>query len=112
PKAGAPFRTTTPLCNRTANNEKPNRVHEAAADFKKAILTAVAKNTRRETDPPFIPMALYYEEEIHDPITETRVGSYWDLVANYIIGSRIFAGSERELWLPRYFEQHGGLCMG
>jgi hypothetical protein len=72
----------------------------------------VEKNTRYETDPPFIPMAFFYPEDIHDPITETRLGSYWDLVANYVIGSRLFAGSQRELWLPRYFEQHGGLCMG
>jgi hypothetical protein len=57
-------------------------------------------------------MAFFHTEDIHDPITETRLGSYWDLVANYVIGSRLFVGSDRELWLPRYFETRGGLCMG
>jgi hypothetical protein len=64
------------------------------------------------TDPPFIPMALFHNEDTHEPITNSRLGSYWDLVANYVIGSRLFVGSERELWLPRYIEQHGGLLMG
>ena len=111
-KCWAALRDIVPVLERLGDREEAKRVHDAAVDFKKAILAAVQKNIRHETDPPFVPMALFYEEEIHDPITETRVGSYWDLVANYIIGSRIFAGSERELWVPRYFEQHGGLCMG
>src|SRR5207249_1602285 len=111
-KCWAALRDICPVFARTGEHKKAKLVLKAPPNFKKAFLTSLAKITRRETDPPFIPMALYYEEEIHDPITETRVGSYWDLVANYIIGSRIFAGSERELWLPRYFEQHGGLCMG
>src|SRR5262249_9358959 len=88
------------------------RVREASVQFKKDILAAVEKNTRRETQPPFVPMAFFHTEDIHDPITETRLGSYWDLVANYVIGSRLFAGSERELWLSQYMEQHGGLFMG
>jgi len=32
-------------------------------------------------------------------------------MANYIIGTRLLDG-ERDTWLPRYLETHGGLCMG
>jgi hypothetical protein len=108
----AALRDIAPVLDDLGDPAAATRVRQSAADLKRAILAAVEKNTRRETAPPFIPMALFYGEDLHDPITHTRLGSYWDLVANYIVGSRIFVGSERELWLPRYFEQHGGLCMG
>jgi hypothetical protein len=53
------------------------------------------------------------KEAIHDPITATRIGSYWNLIISYVIGSRIFPpGSAEEAWIPRYLETHGGLCMG
>jgi hypothetical protein len=108
----AALRDLVPVLEELGDSAEAARVREVAAQFKKDILAAVEKNTRRETEPPFIPMAFFHTEEVHDPITETRLGSYWDLVANYIIGSRLFVGSERELWLPRYMEEHGGLLMG
>jgi hypothetical protein len=108
----AALRDLAPVLDELGDTGQAARVRQTAAEFKQALLAAVEKNRRNETQPPFVPMALFHTEEIHDPITETRLGSYWDLVANYVIGSRLFAGSERELWLPRYFELHGGLCMG
>jgi hypothetical protein len=111
-KCWAALRDIAPVLKELGEPNQARRITEAAAEFKQQILAAVEANTRSETKPPFIPMALFYGEEIHDPITEMRLGSYWDLIANYAVGSRIFAGSERELWLPRYFEEHGGLCMG
>jgi hypothetical protein len=101
-----------PVLEELGDTAEANRVRAASIQFKKDILAAVEKNTRREIVPPFIPMAFFHTEDIHDPITQTRLGSYWDLVANYVIGSRLFAGSERESWLPQYMEQHGGLFMG
>src|SRR5207302_2976920 len=91
------LRDIAPVLEQLGDSAEAKQVRQAAAQLKQSILAAVAKNTRPETIPPFIPMALFYTEDLHDPITETRLGSYWDLVANYIIGSRIFAGSEREL---------------
>jgi hypothetical protein len=101
-----------PVLDDLGDKEEGARVRKSADALKKAIFDAVDKNQRMETDPPFIPMALFHGEDLHDPITETRLGSYWDLVANYVIGSRVFAGTPRELWLPRYMETHGGLLMG
>ena len=108
----AALRDMAPVLEELGDQELAQRVKAAAADFKKALLQAVEKNQRNVTDPPFIPMALFHTEDTHDPITNSRLGSYWDLVVNYVIGSRLFVGSERELWLPRYVEQHGGLLMG
>jgi hypothetical protein len=89
------------------------RVAQAAAELRPQLMDAVLKSVRRETVPPFVPIALLDNEAIHDPITATRIGSYWNLIINYVIGSRLFpAGSEEEAWIPRYLETHGGLCMG
>jgi hypothetical protein len=68
---------------------------------------------RGETSPPFVPVALLDNEAVHDPIAATRIGSYWNLMINYVIGSRMFPpGSDAEHWIARYLETHGGLCMG
>jgi hypothetical protein len=111
-KCWAALRDMAPVLDALGDHEQAQRVREAASEYKQALLKAIEKNIHKETDPPFVPMAMNPTEDLHDPITETRLGSYWDLVANYAIGSRIFAGTDRELWIPRYFETHGGLCMG
>ncbi len=97
----------------TGNAAEAKRYGDNAAEFKKAVLTAIDKSLRRQTTPPFIPVALYADEPVHDPITASRIGDYWNIVIGYVIGSGIFpSGSEQETWIPRYQEQHGGLCMG
>jgi hypothetical protein len=41
------------------------------------------------------------------------MGSYWNLMANNILGTEIFGhDSWGETSMLRYFQQHGGLCMG
>lgn len=111
-KCWAALRDLIPILEAIGDNDTAKRVAEIAPKYKEAILAAADKSIRRDIEPPFVPMALFGAEEIHDPITDTRIGSYWDLVANYIIGSGIFSGTERETWIPKYFETHGGLCMG
>ncbi len=97
----------------TGNAADAKRYADNAAVFRKATLTAIDKSLSRETTPPFVPVALYADELIHDPITANRVGCYWNIVIGYVLGSGIFPpGSEQEGWIPHYQEQHGGLCMG
>jgi hypothetical protein len=89
------------------------RIAKVAADLRKAILTAVDKSINTNTTPPFIPLALYGNEGPYDPITSSKMGSYWNEMASYIIGSGVFGpGDERETWLIEYLQQHGGVCMG
>jgi hypothetical protein len=89
------------------------RVQSVEKEFKARVIEATMKSISRETTPPFIPVALLAGETVHDPIPATRIGSYWNIINGYVIGSRLFdAGSEEEKWLPRYLETHGGLCMG
>jgi hypothetical protein len=85
---------------------------DEAKNYKAAILAAVAKSERHETTPPFIPIPLLGNEKAVDPITSTKLGSYYDLMAPYVLGSDIFAGTDRETWMIDYLRHHGGLAMG
>ena len=89
------------------------RVTEAARAFRPVVQQAIEANARRDTSPPFVPVALFANEPTHDPIVRTRIGSYWNIVIGYTIGSGIFPpGDPRETWIPRYQEQHGGIFLG
>jgi hypothetical protein len=95
------------------NPAEAKRYTDDAAQFRGVILDALRQNVRRETTPPFVPVALFSEEPPHDPILHSRIGNYWNIIIGYTLGSGIFPpGSEEESWIPHYQEQHGGLCMG
>jgi hypothetical protein len=86
---------------------------KTAADFRAAILVAVQKSTYTNTQPPFIPIALFGEESPYDPICATKMGSYWNLMANFVLGFEVLGpGSDGETAILGYIQQHGGLCMG
>jgi hypothetical protein len=89
------------------------RYADVAAEFKRPILAAIEKSISRKTSPPFVPVALFGDEPVHDPILHSRIGSYWNIIIGYTMASGIFPpGSEEESWIAHYQEQHGGLCMG
>jgi len=89
------------------------RYAAVAREIRPTVLAAIAQSARRETTPPFVPIALYSNEPAHDPIIRSRIGSYWNIIIGYTIGSGIFPpGSAEETWIPRYQEQHGGIFMG
>jgi hypothetical protein len=89
------------------------RLGKTAADFRHAIQGAVQKSTFTNTQPPFIPIALFGEELPYDPICATKMGSYWNLMANFVLGFEVLGpGSESETAILQYIQQHGGLCMG
>jgi hypothetical protein len=93
-------------------HEKAAKLEAECKEYKVAILAAVAKSEQHETSPPFIPIPLLAGEKPFDPLTATRLGSYYDLMIPYVLGSDIFMGSERETWVIDYLRQHGGLGMG
>ena len=112
-KAWRALRDLGALLQETGDVNEGKRYLDVARDYRKVVLAAVEKSARHEVDPPFVPIALLDKEPIHDPICEVRIGSYWNIIIGYTIGSGLFpAGSEQENWLPHYQEQHGGLCMG
>lgn len=89
------------------------RYAAVAREIRPTVLAAIAHSARRETTPPFVPIALHSDEPAHDPLIRSRIGSYWNIIIGYTIGSGIFPpGSAEETWIPRYQEQHGGIFMG
>ena len=88
------------------------QVRSEAAAFRQAILAAVEKSERRDFQPPFIPIALFGEEQPYDTLTATKLGSYWCLMSPYVLGSGIFAGTEREQWIIDTLHTRGGVAMG
>ncbi|WP_414663650.1 hypothetical protein [Horticoccus sp. 23ND18S-11] len=84
-----------------------------AAAFRRVVLQAVEQSAVRTTTPPFVPIALDGGEPAHDPILHSRIGSYWNIIIGYTLGSGIFPpGSEQENWIPHYQERNGGIFLG
>jgi hypothetical protein len=83
----------------------------AAADFHTAILAAIAKSERTDFKPDFIPVALFGEEKPYDVLTATKMGTYWELMIPYILGSGIL-DEPRTTAVLDYLQTRGGLCMG
>ena len=107
------LRDVAAMLDDMGSKDEARKLQGVAAEYRRAILDAVARSERLEAKPPFIPVALLADEPAHDPLTATRTGSYYDLICPYIIGSEIFGqGSEREDWLLGYLQQHGGIAMG
>ena len=78
-----------------------------------AIVKAVAASEQRDVEPPFIPNALFGAEKAHANLTATQLGSYYDLMAPYIIGSGVFGpGDPRETAMIDYLRAHGGIALG
>lgn len=91
-------------------HNEADRLTTVAADFKQRILAAVEKSSSPAM-PGFVPIALSGEEAPYETITATKIGSYWNLMANYVLGSGILS-EPRERALLDYLQNHGGLLMG
>ena len=90
-----------------------DRLAKIAAEYKPIVLAAMNKAIFRNVDPPFVPVAMDGEEQPPNPITSTRLGSYWNLVVPCILWSGIFPiDSEPADAIIHYIQRNGGLCMG
>lgn len=107
------LRDIAAVLEEVGEEEEARRIAREAEDFRKAILAAVERSERRDVDPPFIPIALFGDEDPPPYLTATRATGYWNLLAPYVLGSGVLGlGSEREEWILRTFQERGGLCMG
>ena len=91
--------------------DEAQQIARDAAEFRARILDAVAKSESRNTQPTFIPIALFGAEKPYDTLTDTKIGSYWDLMIPYVLGSEILDDPRTDATLD-YLQSHGGLCMG
>ena len=72
------------------DRQEAERIRPHAAAMRKAIMSAVERSIRRDLSPPFVPVALFGEEQPYHPITGTKMGSYYNLMAPYVLGSGVF----------------------
>ncbi len=79
-----------------------------------ALRRAVAASERRLPDGSlFLPMRLDSGEQPYETVTESREGSYWNLVAPYALASGFFApGSPQAEGALAYLQKHGSLLLG
>ena len=86
---------------------------DTAADYRGIILAALEQAVAREVQPPFLPIALSGEEKPYEFIPGTRMGGYWNIMIQYVLGSRLFpARSPMADQLIDYLRSRGGLVMG
>jgi hypothetical protein len=112
-KAWRALRDLSAVLAEVGDDSAARHYAQVAGEFRGTVLAAIGKSVRRETTPPFVPVALLDHEPPHDPICQVRIGSYWNIIIGYTLASGIFPpGSVEETWIPHYQEQHGGLCMG
>ena len=89
------------------------RLADVAKEFRRAIITATEKSEYKDANPMFIPVALFGEEKPYESLTASMLGSYWTLIAPYMLGSGMFGpGSARERAIIDYLQERGGVCMG
>jgi len=95
------------------DNDQAEKLDKIQTEYRKIILDTLAKAIRRDANPPFVPIALSGEENPHDPIWGTTIGSYWNLMIEYVLESGVFtAESETASDILHYVQQNGGLMMG
>lgn len=93
------------------DHNEAQRLAEVAADYRQKILAAADKSERRDLHPAFMPIALFGAEKPADPLTSTMVGSYWCLMAPYVLGSGML-GSEQQRSMLDFLQERGGIFMG
>jgi hypothetical protein len=107
------LRDMSSLLDDLGEHDRAQQISQAAAEYRKIILAAIEQATRHDVNPPFVPIALSGEESPHDPIWGTTMGSYWNLMIEYVLGSSVFTADSRTATdIVNYLQQKGGLTMG
>jgi hypothetical protein len=90
------------------------RSRRLALRLELALRRAVKASSRRLPDGSlFVPTRLLDAGDPFDPITGSRAGTYWNLVAPYALASGFFEPNGPEAdGLLRYLRRHGGLLLG
>jgi hypothetical protein len=91
--------------------EEAGRIAAGAGELRAATLAALDKSEFRDTKPPFVPVALFGAERPYDPITATVMGTYWNLLIPYVLGSDLLDDRRTRDTLD-YLHAHGGIAMG
>ncbi|MDB6122636.1 MAG: hypothetical protein JWQ71_1629 [Pedosphaera sp.] len=107
------LRDFSAVLDEVGEHGEANRLAGMSRDYRQKIFAAVDKSERKDVQPHFLPIAMFGEEKPYDPLTSSMLGSYWNLIAPYVLGSGLFGpGSEREKSMLDYLQDKGGILMG
>ena len=68
----------------------------SANEFREKIQAALRKSIDPRQRPMFIPIALFGEEKPYEQLTDSKMGSYWDLMIPYVLGSEILTDEQTQ----------------
>jgi hypothetical protein len=99
---------------RTGRPALAARTRALATRLARGLRKAVAASEQRLPDGSvFLPVRLLAAERAYATVTESRAGSYWNLVAPYALASGFFAPDSREArGALRYMLLHGSRLLG
>lgn len=107
------IRDLSPVLEALGEKDESGRVLKIARQYRRTILKAVDQSIDRGSDPPFVPVALFGFEKAYPEITSSMLGSYWNLLIPYVLGSGVFPGdSGVNASIVDYLHRHGGVFMG
>jgi poly(3-hydroxybutyrate) depolymerase len=94
--------------------EDAQHARAVADQLARGLRAAVKTDQRRLGDGSlFVPIALGGHERPYQSLTETRLGSYWNLVMPYALASGLFRpGSAQAKGIFRYMRLHGSRLLG
>ena len=97
----------------TGDADLARRLDADQKAFRQKVMAAIEKSTRRDVSPPFVPVALFGEEQPYEMIPATRMGNYYNLMIPYVLGSGVFPyNSDHATAVIEYVRQRGGLIAG
>jgi hypothetical protein len=108
------LRAMAPIWERTGHRDLARLSRRVAAKLKTGIRRALRASQRRLPDGSlFVPVRLYEREKPYRSVTESRAGSYWNLVVPYALASGILEpGSGQARGVLRYMLRHGSRFLG
>lgn len=99
----------------SGNSELAERYGSLARAFRESLLQAVEKSAQWLPDGSlFVPSILLEQnKEVYSPITETRIGSYWNLCMPYAFASGLWGSDSPELkGIVQFLHNHGATLLG
>lgn len=98
----------------TGHGVEARLAEETASRLRSALRKALDRSVTWLPDGSlFVPSVLLEGQKPFDPITETRLGSYWNLVMPYAYASGFWEPDSREMeGISRYVHRYGGVLLG
>ena len=106
------LRAIAPVWRELGRSDLAGRAELLAARLEAGLRSAISRSQRRLPDGSlFVPMRLLGGVAPYGRVTESRAGSYWNLVAPYALASGLLS-REAVLGVLRYVDLHGARLLG